>query len=216
MAKQGQAGFSLVELVIVMAITGSLAVIAFAGQRGLRSRAQFDAGIDRMVASIDDIHNQSTAGVNVKGNGNGSTTCGGGPAAGKYIFAGTAWSAVDSPTGATFRVDYYAAYRGPTPPALTACIFETQTVSFAPVMRVNASLPVTGRIGRVLFVRNDSGGINVCQVTSTATDPIPSFRSGSCTAGAVGNTTQTMTITNPDGYSSQVQIDPSGLARRRG
>ncbi len=197
-----------------MAISGSLVVIAFAGQRQLRSRAQFDAAVDKMVGSVADAHNQATAGVNVKGPGNGSVNCAGAASSGKYIFAGTAWSGIDSAVGATFQIDYYAAYRGTAPPAATACIYDTQYVSLAPGVRVNASSPATARIGRTLFVRDDLGGINVCQVTSTTTVVATSFRAGACTAGAVGNTAQTITLTDPDGHTSRVQVDPSGLAKR--
>ncbi|HVQ43632.1 MAG TPA: type II secretion system protein [Candidatus Saccharimonadia bacterium] len=218
MAIRKQLGFTLVEIVIVIAITGAIAVIALVGQRGLRSRAQFDAGVDKLVASVANAHNQATAGVQVSGLGNGSVNCAGGasPVGAKYIFAGVAWSAVDAPA-ATFALDFYATQiDAATGSRLAAapCIFNTETVAPGTVMRVNN--PPPGQMRRVLFVRDDAGGLNICRGTGAVATVAASFRTGTCVAPAVTNAAPGLTITlsDPDGHQSSVLIDVSGLAKR--
>lgn len=63
------AGFSLIELVLAMAISGMLFVIAFAGQRQLRDQARFDAGINQMLQDIAYTKNYGSSHVNDVGGG---------------------------------------------------------------------------------------------------------------------------------------------------
>src|SRR6266568_2530142 len=129
MASRGQAGFTLIEVIIVMAISSLVIVIAFIGQRGVRSRAEFDAAVNKLVATIADARNEATSGVNVVGSGDGTMKCPGGPNPGttadaRYTFAGTAWSADNSMTGKIIKLDYYEAFYGdPNDPTKlpTAC-----------------------------------------------------------------------------------------------
>jgi len=211
MAIQKQAGFSLVELMITLAISGSLAVLAFAGQRSLRSQAQFDAAVDKLVGSIADARNEATAGVNVDGPGDGSQDClNASVPGGQYVFAGITWSAVDAPGGGTFQMDFYAADRSATPKK--ACVFDTHVFTLPSVVRVNPA-PGSG-IARSVFIRDDFGALNVCAVTNAATNVLDSFKAGNCTLGAVGNTVLTLNLSDADGHSSLVQVDASGLAKR--
>ncbi len=213
MATKNEAGFTLVEIVLVLAIGSALAVIVFQGQRGLRAQSQFDADVNKIVSTVDDAHSEATAAVNstTTGQGNGTKDCtGAAVAGGAYVFAGTGWSAIDAPAGATFRIDFYAANRTAAIPS--SCIYDTRIISIPSAVRVNQA-PGTG-VAKSLFIRNDTGGINVCAVTAVATNVLTSFTAGSCTAGAVGNVALTLNLADSDGHKSTVQIDPSGLAQR--
>jgi len=212
MATRNQAGFSLVELILALAITSSLAVLAFAGQRGLRSQAQFDADVNKLVSSIADAHNEATAAVNLDGPGDGTQDCltnPAGPAGQTYVFAGVAWSAIDAPGGGTYRMDFYAANRT----TQVACAFDSTVFSIPSAVRVNKA-PGTG-LARSLFIRDDIGGLTVCSVTSVATNVLASFGAGVCKLpGAVGNAILTLNLSDADGHTSVIQVDPSGLAKR--
>jgi prepilin-type N-terminal cleavage/methylation domain-containing protein len=194
----GEAGFTLIEVIIVMAISSALLVIVLVGQRGLRSRAQFDAAVNKLVATVGEARTEATAGVNIVGSGDGTNVCPGGPA-GQYVFAGVAWTADNSLPGSPLKIDYYRAL-----PGVTACVFQTRSISLPAPLTVNAPG------GRMLFVRDDQGGLAVCPVNNLGTNVIPSFRDGSCATG-----TLTLNLSDaPDPHISQVIIDQSGLARR--
>ena len=63
-------GFTLIEVVLVMAISGLLFLIAFAGQRQLRDQARFDAGINQLIQDVAYTKNYSSSHVNDIGAGN--------------------------------------------------------------------------------------------------------------------------------------------------
>jgi len=63
-------GFTLIEIVLVFAISGLLFIIAFAGQRQLRDRAGFDASINQIVQDINYARNYAISNVNEIGTGN--------------------------------------------------------------------------------------------------------------------------------------------------
>jgi hypothetical protein len=150
------------------------------------------------VATVSDAHNQATAGVNIVGSGDGVTAaCPGGGAPGTFVFAGIAWTADSGLPGSPIKMDYYKAS-----PGVSACIFQTQELGLPAPLTV-----ATG--GRVLFVRNSTGGLNVCPV-NLATNVVPSFQNGACASGSLA-----LTLSDTDGHTSQVTIDPSGLARRQ-
>jgi prepilin-type N-terminal cleavage/methylation domain-containing protein len=198
MVSNKQSGFTLVEIIIVLAISSGLAVIIFTGQRGLRSQAQFDAAVNKIVASVNETHNEATAGVNIVGTGDGSSQpagCAPGTL-GTTVFRGTALTVDNAVVGGPLRVDYYRAS-----PGVNACIYDRRVISVPTPVTVT-----TG--GRVLFMRNDTGGLNVCPV-ALATNVLPLYTSGNCVNGTV-----TYRFTDADGHVSQVLVDGSGLARR--
>jgi hypothetical protein len=80
------------------------------------------------------------------------------------------------------------------------------------VVRVNQA-PGTG-VAKALFIRNDTGGLNVCAVTSAAVLLSSSFIAGDCVGGAAANTPLILDLRNADQHTSRVQVDPSGLAKR--
>jgi hypothetical protein len=175
----------------------------------LRSRAQFDAAVNKFVATVADAHNQATAGVNIVGAGDGTSGCGGGPA-GQYAFVGVDWKVDGSLPAGPIEYGYYKA--GPVTKSglaagAQACKFQPQSVG------VPAPVTIGGNGGQVLFVRNNTGGLTICQVADRSANPAPSFAAGGCAAPfAAGSLT--LTLSDADGHTSQVTIDPSGLARR--
>lgn len=64
------AGFTLIEIVLVMAISGMLFVIAFAGQRQLRDQARFNESVTNIIQQISYARNYSGSHVNEVGGGN--------------------------------------------------------------------------------------------------------------------------------------------------
>lgn len=197
MLRNDERGFTLMETIIVMAISMLLLSMVLVGQRGLRSRAQFDAAVNKLVATVADARTQATSGVNIVGAGDGSNGCLGGPA-GQYVFAGVMWTADNSLPGSPLKMEYYKAN-----PGVVACKFQTQAIGLPAPLTVSSG-------GRVMFVRNDQGGMSVCPTTSLAANgELPSFRSGVCSTGSL-----TLQLSDADGHSSRVIIDASGLARR--
>ncbi len=203
MHKRSESGFSLIELILAMAISSSLAVIAFQGQRALRSQADFDSSINKVVSTINDARNEATAGVNIIGTGDGSAGAGGGCAAstpGKTIFRGTSWT-FDNTVGSPIKIDYYKS----TPGTADVCSFQTQ--SYLAGGGLSMKVGATPK-GRVLFVRTDTGALDVCPSTGLVS-VLPVFKAGSC-----ANASVTFSFTDTDGHKSQVLVDGSGLAKR--
>jgi Tfp pilus assembly protein FimT len=204
------AGFTLVENTIVMAISTLLLMMVFAGQQQLRARAQFDADVNKLVAMVSDAHNQATAGVNIIGGGDGSSSCAAGPA-GQYVFAGTAWT-ISNTAPSFVTMDYYKAL-----PGSVACKFSSQSSNFSnlEITQING---VGGSAARLLFVRTDTGGLVICAINNAGVNnELQSFRLGACSGGpAEGNLTIRVrdknNPTNP--ATADILIDKSGLAKR--
>lgn len=238
MSKSQQAGFTLIEIMLVGAISGLLLIIAFMGQSGLRSQAQFDADVNKLVSTIAEVRNEATAGVNLTGSGDptkspniaGCTANGNIPGTAD-VFAGTSWTA-DSSASATapavFTVDYYVAQVSKTDTdtqgALTgkACkipgMSRTVIIPSGIIASVSAASPPKSG-GRVLFVRNLDGTLKGCAITDLSADPTVAYGGGACTpfASVVPLTAASYVFTFSDtsGHKSQVSVDPSGLAKRQ-
>ncbi len=211
MVRPREAGFTLIEIMLVLAISSSLAVIAFMGQSALRSQAQFDATVNKTVAEINSAHTQSAAGVNTSAladAGTGTNRCAG--PAGNAVFAGTAWTLDNS---GSMRIDYYRTTVDASGAGVVACIFSTQSIG------MDSPLTISGMPsgGRVLFVRDQLGALVVCTVPNTNISILPSFTGGACVAPAVTPLavgTTTFTVKDTDGHKSDIIVDVSGLARR--
>ena len=224
MAKLRSAGFTLVETVVVMAILGLLFVIVFTGQEQIRSRAEFDAAISKLVETIGEVRNEATSGVNTVGDGTGGVHTSG-CSNGDYQFAGTAWSADSSTsTNAILTVDYYKAKIDKSVDPLgvytgTGCKFASRTITTLTAVRVNVDvtpvLPANLRGGRVLFVRTLNGGIIVCRSTNLTDAVVSSFANGMCIApNTIVPSGWILTFSDSEGHKADVGIDPSGLAKR--
>ena len=201
MSYSSQRGFTLIELILVIAISGALLSLALVGQGQIRAQAQFDASVNKIVSSINDAHNQATAGINSTGAGNGTNGCTSAP---DYVFAGIAWVATGP---GQIRMDYYKAVPQSTQ-ANESCVFLTQGVSLPSPVRFHVSDTVYQ--GEAFLRSNDV--LNVCPFDQTSGNVSAMFRSGICSAG---NGQLTLNIYDSDGRTSQVVVDRSGLAQRR-
>ena len=204
MAKLKQTGFTLIEVILVMAISSSLLLVAFVGQGQLRAQAQFDAAVNKLISSIADAHNEATSGVNVVGTGDGTTAC---PTSvgTDFVFAGVAWVATGP---GDLRMDYYKAIPQSASSA-DSCIFTNQKISIPAPILVNIASAPSLQGGREIFVRKDNGGLDVCPIPNNTTNVADIFRAGACAEG-----TLVLTITDGTGRKGQVTIDKSGLAQR--
>jgi prepilin-type N-terminal cleavage/methylation domain-containing protein len=229
MARSTQAGFTLVEITIVFAISGLLLLIAFVGQSALRGRTRFDASVDKMSATVAQARNEATAGVNIDGKGDGTTSPAGCNTSAniKNTFAGTVWTADNSTTPyAKFTVDYYVAQIDTSVDPLgkltgVGCKYDSRALAYPGDMTVNITNGTPSKRGaRILYVRTDTGGLVVCKITdlNVAVAPVaPSFGAGACVAPAVQVPVAppwVLSLGDPDGRVSSMLIDPSGLARR--
>lgn len=221
MAKIGQNGFTLIEIVLVIAITGAMFVIIFAGQQRVRSQAQFDASVEQVISTLANAHNEATAGVNQTNGGLGTKNCDGtdiSASTTRYLFAGTAWTARDAAAGSTFTLDYYATPADKNKLARnggSACLYDSVTYNIPGKLRVDT--PPNGATRRALFVRDDLGGLIYCSMTTPVVNTNPTVLANFSNAGCSGPasaTPLTITLKDVDGHSSQIQIEASGLAKR--
>lgn len=66
---KSQSGFTLIEIMLTLAIASLLAATAFAGQASFRARAQFLDAVERTRNNLVDLENQSTTGFNTGASG---------------------------------------------------------------------------------------------------------------------------------------------------
>ena len=67
-------GFTLVELMIVLAISGGLIVIAFSGQASIRQQAKFKDAVEQTVVNLDSIRNEALTSRNDDSSASGADT----------------------------------------------------------------------------------------------------------------------------------------------
>lgn len=208
MVKRQQAGFTLIELILGMAITSALVIGVFAAQKGLRDRTQFDTSVNLVTASMAAALNEAQSGVNLNTTqrGRGENRCPSGPAATntfpyqQYVYAGVEW--VIRPGSPLVRLRHWKALEN----SGVACVYETTN------QQVPGNLSVTApsaQGGRVLFIRTSTGSMRVCAVNDQTTNVQPFFAGGSCTAPPV-----TFRLTGANGSALNITVDESGLARR--
>lgn len=216
-----EAGFTLIEIMLVTAISASLATIVFLGQRELRSRAQFDAAVEKVVSSISSAQTQATAGVNIIGSGNGLAAgkCRTGPPpslANPVVFAGTSWTVDGTGANTAFTIDFYKAIPGlPGSRPSAACVFDSNAIGLPTGVQISAPAANVNKVSGILFVRTNSGGLDVCPAA-----PKPSANAFENSArkffedAACVNGTLSLTLKDADGHTSDIRVEASGLARR--
>jgi prepilin-type N-terminal cleavage/methylation domain-containing protein len=203
MPKFLSSGYTLVELTLVMAITSLLAAAVFEGQLALRTQAQFDADVDKIVTSIAQARDEATSGINSVGNGTGlgDDCVGGTPPA---VFAGSLFSADNALPGGPFEITFYEANPNPVATA-TACPFGVATSIDVP-----SGVTMASASGGEAFVRTSVGGVDACPTTGVPLATVVSyFAQGACPVG-----TWTLSLKDSDGHVATIQVDQSGLAKR--
>lgn len=65
-----QSGFTLIEVMLVTAVSGLLIVIAIVGQHQLQAKARFDAQVNQTIQDIDYARDFATSNINDTGPGN--------------------------------------------------------------------------------------------------------------------------------------------------
>jgi prepilin-type N-terminal cleavage/methylation domain-containing protein len=218
---KSESGFTLIELIVVMAISASLVSIAFIGQRSLRSQAQFDSAVEKVVSSVSSAQTQAVAGVNILGAGDGlaAGNCPTGPppsTANPVVFAGTSWTADDQTGTVVFTIDSYKAIPGLLPFQPSAsCVFYSQAIALPTGVQISAPFASVGNVSGMLFVRTNSGSLDVCpaapkpNANAFENNARQSFENATCVNG-----TLSLTLKDLDGHTSDIRIDASGLARR--
>jgi prepilin-type N-terminal cleavage/methylation domain-containing protein len=217
---KSESGFTLVELIIVMAISGSLLSIAFVGQRALRSRAQFDATVEKVVSTVSSARTQAVAGVNISSTatvGTGVDKCVGGQplsTVNPVVFAGTSWTIDSTGSNTVFTIDSYKARPGLASPA-DACVFDTEAIGLPTDVQLSAPAANVGKISGMLFVRTNTGGLEVCPAAARGSSNAYEnnvrnfFQNATCANGALS-----LTLKDLDGHTADIRIDTSGLAQR--
>lgn len=64
-----EAGFTLIEITIVLAILSGLAALAFVGQGELRSNARFNDSVERTVSALSSARNDANTTLNTRSSG---------------------------------------------------------------------------------------------------------------------------------------------------
>jgi len=221
-ASKSESGFTLVEVMVVMAISSALVVIAFIGQRELRSRAQFDAAVEKVVSSVSAAQTQAVAGVNITNLGTigtGVDKCAGGPppsVTNPVVFAGTSWTVDSTGPNVVFTIDSYKAIPGlPGSPPPAACVFNTQTIGLTTGVQISAPAANVGQVSGMLFVRTNTGALDVCpaapknSANAYTNNARQFFENAACVNG-----TLSLTFKDADGHKADIRIDASGLAQR--
>lgn len=214
MVNTKQSGFTLIEIMLVLSITSVLAVTALTGQQALRSRLQFDASVNQLVATINDARNEATAGINNTADlskGQGLLKCPAGPNANgtvfpyqQYVFAGTMWQVQSAPASPNVALFYYKALTGTGAPVGIGCQFRTKEIVLPRAITV--TVPVGA--ARMVFARDSTGSLRTC-VPATA-NAVP-YVSGALPCNP---TVLPFTVRDASGHQATVRIDQSGLAQR--
>ena len=161
MAKQ-EAGFTLVEVILVMAVSAALLLVAIAGQARTRNNASYVGAVDKIISSINDARNQAASGVNQVGDGTGFSI--GGIAACNSVgtpayFGGVSWKAaaiVGSESASPAVLRTWAT------DGLNACVATSSAVSVQlPISVTLSGAGNTTKLSEIAFVRVN-GGVRPC------------------------------------------------------
>lgn len=70
MVSSKQQGFTLIEITLVLAITGGLLVLAFAGQSVIRSKSEFTDAVESVTTNINQVKNEARLTVQTEASNN--------------------------------------------------------------------------------------------------------------------------------------------------
>lgn len=221
----GTGGFTLVEIMIVMAITSSLIVVAFTGQHALEERASFDNDINATLQDLSYARTDALANVNDVGSGQ---TLHSAFAGGAVEVSGTAFNFDTTRSGGDMTAldTIYAIYNAAgnlvryddnpygNAPSCNASgqapdcagheeYFDSLSTQVYTLSRVSGT-PLTG--SQVLFINTDNG-LKVCTSYN-----LSATYTAVCAASAG---TIDLTLKNIDGYTSTIEVNgSSGIAKR--
>jgi prepilin-type N-terminal cleavage/methylation domain-containing protein len=214
-------GFTLVEVVIVMAISSLLFLIAFIGQRQLQSRARFDGAIQKTLQNIAYARNYAMGNVNTEGQGNdlGNEFAGAGfelddnhsnsqaleelePI---YVQLDASGSPIPDPGGTG-----YPSYSNLPQPDTGQCPHEADRECFEQFLDTNGDpLTLTNATDAEIDFINSPSGLLVCHVVGNGLQNIAQTCAGSA------NKPVDLQLGDQDGHSATVEIEPrTGFAKR--
>jgi prepilin-type N-terminal cleavage/methylation domain-containing protein len=202
-------GFTLIEVIIVMAITGLILVIAFIGQRQLVARARFDSSVNKLVQNITYARNFATSNVNTEGAGNKTDA----------VVAGIGFELDNSHPGGNLA-ELEPVYCNPTDCANTYSDLPNNDASRCPHLSADnecfeqffgpTDLTLSGNTTFELIYLNTTRGVKVCQ-------PIIDSNFGTikdaCATSPTGPIT--VTVTDPNGFTADIQFDLSSGTPKR-
>jgi prepilin-type N-terminal cleavage/methylation domain-containing protein len=222
MHRRSQAGFTLVEVILVMAISSLLVLAAWQGQAGLRAQAQFDEGVNRVVTAIADARNEAVAGINTGGAGNGAIKCVG--PANPYVLAGTMVSFDSSAGGSGVTLHFYEADEPAAGVVGSKACEVTSAVRDISVgvsdFQVSLTQPSTTQ-GAVMYIRGANSVLNICYSKNLTQSQLENaFAAAGCVGPQIG-TVDTLVGGKMDiklkdslGHQAHILIDQSGLPTR--
>jgi prepilin-type N-terminal cleavage/methylation domain-containing protein len=213
------AGFTLIEIILVTAISGLLLVIALSGQHQLQAKARFDAAVDKTIQNLAYARNFALSNVNFSGGGNDANT----------VIAGTAiefnnnhlndfpleeMEPVYSPPNATGDTDLTNLMQVPAA-GIGACPASQHPTDndecFEQFMSDGDSLTLSDpgmNVAYVVFIRT-SHGLVICHQI----DPSSVSVGGACATGT--STPFDFKVSDPEGFTATIEVDPTtGYAKR--
>jgi prepilin-type N-terminal cleavage/methylation domain-containing protein len=215
------AGFTLIEIMLVASVAGLLLVIALAGQHQLQARARFDAAINKTLQNIAYARNTALTSINVQGGGNDPTTVIGGISFelnnGHYAegFPMEEITTLYSSQDSSGYLDINNLSELPSA-GIGACSDadhpndsdECQELFVDLDDPLTFSTPDSTTWTEIIFL-NTGHGIRVCENP----DGSPTSIAEACVAGL--SSPYDITLTDPEGFSAKIEIDPfTGFAKR--
>lgn len=214
------AGFTLIEVTLVMALSSLMLVTIFAGQQQLQDEARFDAAVDSMIQEIAYARNYAMSGVNEMGAGNDPNVVLAGQAfdfdnANPPNFPLTEIKPLYDVPDANGDFDMTTLSDWPTGEAASACPAAQHPNDPNTCKETFFHLPDIGMTVQnaqhvaIYFVNTGAGGLKICRDVGMVYEPIPT--ACSTTGGAPID----IVLQDSAGFSATIQVDAySGFAKR--